>query len=413
MPLAVRVVLTAAAVSALGTGLVLPFTVVYLHRFLGISLPEAGLVVGAASLAGLLTGPMWGSLIDRWSPQRVLVIGALGQGAALVLFTMAGSMTTACLALALLGATQSSAYPSQSSLFSVLTTGKTRSRVFGLSFTFANLGVCVGGLVSGVMVTHGGRDTFDLLYRLDAATFVLLAAAVHFAVPRSPRAVPSSSGEDKGSYRAALALPVYRRIFVISFLLAFAGQGAFEFGMPTLVLSDSSIPISAVAYVFAVNTAVIVLVQPLVLRRIVEMRRVTVFRLVALLWASAAAVFAVIGLVPGSYFAVGLLCVYGAVVALGEILVAPHLGPLTNDVTPAHLRGRFNVALSISFSAAFVLSPVVSTFLLDAGLGWCYAVILAAGCGYVARGSRVLISLAADRAAQEQTIEENRGVTHA
>src|SRR5436305_5117392 len=62
------------ALAQIGTGLMLPFLIIYLHRIRGFDLGTAGLVLAVSSAAGLLTAAM-GGLIDRFGAARFVVLG--------------------------------------------------------------------------------------------------------------------------------------------------------------------------------------------------------------------------------------------------------------------------------------------------------------------------------------------------
>ena len=58
-------------VEFIGTGLVLPFHVVYLHEVRGFALSDVGLLLGLPPLVGLLVVGPGGSAIDRIGARRV------------------------------------------------------------------------------------------------------------------------------------------------------------------------------------------------------------------------------------------------------------------------------------------------------------------------------------------------------
>src|SRR5688572_8976660 len=79
-------ILAADAISALGSGLTLPFFLVYLHQVRGIELGVAGLILSTVAVAGLLGNPAGGWLADRIGARRTVIAGlvlAAGGAAAL------------------------------------------------------------------------------------------------------------------------------------------------------------------------------------------------------------------------------------------------------------------------------------------------------------------------------------------
>jgi hypothetical protein len=104
---ATRLLLAGNTVSMLGTGLVVAFTLIYLHQVRGIALPVVGGLLAAAGAAGLLVVPLAGILLDRIGARRVLTGILVGQAAAQVLLAWAHNAVTALPVLLLSGATWS------------------------------------------------------------------------------------------------------------------------------------------------------------------------------------------------------------------------------------------------------------------------------------------------------------------
>jgi predicted MFS family arabinose efflux permease len=102
MPGATRLFLAGNAVAMTGNGLVIAFTLIYLHQACGIAFPVVGLLLAAGAAAGLPAVTVCGVLLDRLGARRVLTGIILGQAAAQVLLAWAHNAATAAV-LALSG----------------------------------------------------------------------------------------------------------------------------------------------------------------------------------------------------------------------------------------------------------------------------------------------------------------------
>src|SRR3954469_7924137 len=71
-----QLLLSIVVLEFLGSGLVLPFNVVYLHEVRGFPLSQAGLLLGVPALVGLLVVGPGGTLIDR-VPARPVQLSTL------------------------------------------------------------------------------------------------------------------------------------------------------------------------------------------------------------------------------------------------------------------------------------------------------------------------------------------------
>jgi predicted MFS family arabinose efflux permease len=105
LPRVTRLFLAGNAVAMTGNGLVIAFTLIYLHQARGIALPVVGLLLAAGAAAGLLAVTVSGVLLDRLGARRVLTGIILGQATAQVLLAWAHNAATALPALLLYGAT--------------------------------------------------------------------------------------------------------------------------------------------------------------------------------------------------------------------------------------------------------------------------------------------------------------------
>ena len=63
------------ALSALGSGLTMPFLYVYLAEVRGISTATVGLLFAFMGLLGFVGSPIGGTLIDRFGPRPVMIVG--------------------------------------------------------------------------------------------------------------------------------------------------------------------------------------------------------------------------------------------------------------------------------------------------------------------------------------------------
>jgi len=91
------------ALSSLGTGLTLPFTLILLHEVRGIALQTTGLLLAVPAVVGLAAVPVSGALVDRVGPRLVLRVALLLQAIAQALLAVAGTSLTVLPAMVLLG----------------------------------------------------------------------------------------------------------------------------------------------------------------------------------------------------------------------------------------------------------------------------------------------------------------------
>lgn len=375
LPRAARQLIAGVTVSSVGTGLTIPFTLILLSEVRGFSLPTTGLLLAAPGAVGLAAVPLSGVLADRLGPAAVLRMCLCVQALGNLLLGVARTPGQALPALLLVGVGLGPSFPAASALLSGLVGPMEQARAFGLQFTLLNAGVGVGGLVAAGVVDVNRPATFVALYVVNAITCIGYAAFV----PRGRGPAPATPEDEAApSYREVLGDPVFRRVCLLSLLLAVTGYAALDSGLPAYSRVVGHVAPAVLGLVFAVNTAVIVLGQLAVLRVISRWRRTRALATAGALWALSWAVLLALPGLRGSS-ATALVLVFGGAFGVGEIFLAPALQPLVNAVATDRLRGRYNALSQSAFSIAFVVSPAISAGLIAAGLGLLWLALLVAG----------------------------------
>jgi MFS family permease len=412
-PTVVRVVLSASFVSDVGSGLTLPFLLIYLHQVRHISLQATGLLIGGLAIIGLPVGAATGTLVDRLGVRTIAVV-ALGLNALGTASLVAVHSTTSALApMALFGLGSGMSWPAWFALLSIVANEQARPRLFALSFQLLNLGLGIGSVIAGLAVHVAHPGSFVAIYLLDAGTtlvvvvVLVLLPARAFAVkaertageappteevraleppPGGARASPPALG----GYRQVLSDRRMRRFLVSTTLLALAGYGAINAGLVGFATTVVHVTPRTISLAFAANTAFIVTAQPLGLRLVRLMRRTTALTLVATFFAASWMMLFVAAFWPrttaGDAITIAMFVVFGA----GEILLSPVQGPLVNEFAPAELRGRYNAAATTVYSLASVISPAVAGLMLGAELGPEYLGLLVGCCTACVFGFRWL-----------------------
>ena len=366
---------------------VVPMLFIYLTQARGLSLAAAGTTVSLFGVGSLLGGTLGGVLADRIG-RRATMLGSLVLGAGFML--VLGVATTPwqlAPATLFLGLTADAYRPASQALVADIVPPEHRMKAFGLQYWAINLGFSFAAAVGGYMA----RRHFGLLFMGDAATTLVLAAVVWRAVPESR---PKPTGEAPSG---SLLTPFGDRVFAPFLFLNFVTALIFFQHLTSLPEDMRSKGLSSEQYGMALasNGLLIVLLQPWVTKRVAHVPR-------ARLLAAAAALT---GLGYGlTTFArsLGTYVLTVAVWTLGEMIFAPVNGSLVADLSPKHARGRFQGAFSITWSLAFMVSPLVGPRLVEATnlrTLWlvCLVVGLGVGVGHLTVTSRLLAQRSASR----------------
>ena len=364
----VRRLVVGNTLSALGTGFTLPFLLIYLTDVRGFAVETAGFAIAMLGVVGLVSVPAVGALSDRIGPWRVLVAALVFEAAGTAGLAAVTEPWHAFATLSLLSVGGAAGWPAQAALIAGLVPPERRPRVYAVQFALLNLGIGIGGAVSGLLVDVDRVETFRTIYLVDALSFVayaiLLLTIRHVSAPARSR---DDADGGPGGYRELLADRVFLRVCAVTFLLAVAGYAQVNAGFPAFVNDVAQVSTRSIGFAFAANTAVIVVAQLSVQSRLQGRRRTRALAGVALVWAVSWLVIGSAALTSGAAAATAVIVGLG-LFGLGETLWAPTGTTLVNEIAPPHLRGRYNAVSALSWQLSSVVGPVLAGAVLGAGL---------------------------------------------
>ncbi|HUO47833.1 MAG TPA: MFS transporter, partial [Acidimicrobiales bacterium] len=266
LPAGVRPLVLASSLWALGIGLVLPLTLIYLHTVRHIPLRTTGVLLAIPGVIALVAIPVAGTLVDRVGARWVFAVTLGLIAVAQALLAVARTSATAGVALLIMGLAEGPAFPSFNTLLAERAPDPARQRAFGLNFTLFNAAIGVGALLGAAFANIHDPPTFEAMFAGSAAG--ALAAGVLVAVLPGPAVVGGAhtvgagvaggdgTGEGDGApeatapasgYRQVLADPLRRRAFWLALGLAMCGYGALESGLPAYANVVAKLPVRTVA----------------------------------------------------------------------------------------------------------------------------------------------------------------------
>ncbi len=358
-------------ISCVAMGLTLSLYVVYLHNVLRFTSSCATLLLALASLAGLASSPLWGTLTDRIGPVKVMIMAGGANAAALVDWAYVRTTTGAivgALALAIFGG---AGWGPGSTLLVRLVAPEHRQRAYGFNFMLVNFGLGCGGLISASIVNLHHPLSFRWLY-LGNAVVSLVAAVIFLTLWRHGHIDTSEQRGLSGQTRRPGWGEVLRdrrlvRYVLGTLVLMLGGYAAIDSGLSLFVVNNLHLSVHVIGIFLFVDTTVIVLAQLFVLNLIEGRSRTRILAIVGAMWCGFWLVLAASSALPTAY---ALLAISAAMVAfaVGETMLSP-IGPaIINEIAPEHLRGRYNAAQGLTWGLSSTLSPALIALLFDNGL---------------------------------------------
>ena len=200
------------AVNYFGTGLVLPFEIIYLHQARGFPTATAGLVLAAVMGTAAVVTPPSGALLDRFRAKPILITGNLASALGYAGFAFVGRPWQAFVCAAIGGAGFGVASTANQVLSLTLVSAEQRASSIALRRVAGNFGLGSGATVAGFIVAaaHDLR-AFQALYLFDGVTFAVFALVVLVGIP-NPRLANTASASNRGTGFRAVA---HDRLFLI------------------------------------------------------------------------------------------------------------------------------------------------------------------------------------------------------
>ncbi len=322
---------------------VMPMLTFYLTQERGLSLEDAGVVVsafGAGSLVGVSLG---GELADRLGRRQTLVGSLIAGAVVMLLLGQMRSLGAIALLAFLLGAVGDSYRPASQAIVADVVAPERRLKAFGHLYWAINLGFAGGTSLAGYLARTG----YQVLFVGDAATTLLFAFVMWRFVPETR---PAGHEDKPGGFLTPFVDRVFLPHLLVSFVLVlifFQHLIALPADMMAKGLDSADF-----GRAIALNGVLIVLVQPFTTRIFARVPRSYTLALASALvgggmW------------LHGQAYSLGGHLLAVSVWTMGEILMAPVNASIVADLSPAHLRGRYQGAYSLTWSLAFMVGPIV------------------------------------------------------
>lgn len=397
--------MAAAVIDSLGSGLFLPFAVLYFLATTRLSLGSVGLGLSAASVLVLPLVPVLGLAVDAFGAVAAIVASNIMQMAGFAAYLWTSSLWELILFALLVAAGRRLFWTANGALVRAAASPGDEQRWFGLLRALRNGGFGLGGALAAVMLGAGHEWAYHALAAGNAASFLAAALLIRSwaaqprdsgqprdpAQPRNtgtrprrparPRRAARPGRPGRGAtaaagYRAVLADRPFLLLTAVNFLVVLCSL-VVDFLLAVYVTQVLHRPAWLAGALFAVNAIVVTGAQTLVTKRAERRRGTGVLRLAAAAWAASflAMWFASTAPAPAVVpaLAAGMICYTAA-----EMLAMPTINNLVLVLAPARMQGRYFAVQGLTWVGPQVLAPAGFAWLLGRGAQWPWIALLAA-----------------------------------
>ena len=359
--------------------MILSFSVVYVHEVRHLSTFFAGCLLTGIAVASFAVAPIMGTLTDRLGPIRLMIAGVLVSTVGMCLYAFATTKVDFIVAVAILVVGQAGGWGPGTVLLTRLMKPEQRQRAYGFNFMLLNLGIGIGLIVNAIFANVNDPNVFTNLYLANAATGVaclgLIASLWSYGkpVPAEQRAHETAAE----GWREVFADKRLRHFIYAAFILLLSGYMALDAGFALFVTDVAHLSVHYVGIAFMFNTLTIVFGQHFSLRSIPGKSRTRIMGMVGVTWAASWGLIALTTIVP-HYVALALMCLSLTVFAFGETRWMPVSSALVNEISPEHLRGRYNAASGAVWSMTSAVAPLITVVIIDSQLARWWPVLVGA-----------------------------------
>jgi MFS family permease len=395
LPRTILVLQAGTALNYFGTGLILPFEIIYLHTVRGFPTATAGLVLATVmGTAAAVTLPS-GALLDRFSAKPLLVAGNLVSAVGYGGVAFIGRPWQGFVWSAVGGAGFGIAQTAGQVLTLTLVSAEQRASSTALRRVAGNFGLGLGATVAGFIVAaaHHHLGAFQALYLFDGVTFSLFAMVVLARIP-NPRPANAASQSHAGSgFRAVCRDRLLLALVATNLAFVMIGGAFFSNILPLFAVEHTRVGPGEIGIVVFINTFFIVVAQVPATRVVKRVRRTHALAATSAIFAIGLLAVLLATLARSTLTATTVLAVVATVIAIAECAQFIVLGPLVAELAPPHLLGRYMALYGLSFMVGVALGPAVGGALLATSpdaVWWGGALVLALiGAGLLRLGERI------------------------
>ncbi|WP_410562328.1 MFS transporter [Amycolatopsis sp. cmx-4-61] len=194
-----RIFLAATLIDALGSGLWVPFALLFLVHGQGMSLVDAGTSLTTGALLALITGPATGAAMDRFGPRALLIAGNVVRLAAFAAYPLAHTSWPVVAVSAVAGFGDRLFWTCNAPMVARLTAGADTDRVLATQTVGRFAGAGLGAAAMALLPTITSPWAFHALAYANAASFGVAAVLIRL-LPRVMADGPAGGGRPAAAH---------------------------------------------------------------------------------------------------------------------------------------------------------------------------------------------------------------------
>jgi MFS family permease len=354
-------------IDAVGTGMFLPFSLLFFQATTPLPLARIGLGLSVAALVRIPVTIVAGPLTDRFGPRAAVIASQLLQAAGFAGYLFVHGFWQLVAAAVLVQIGNSIFWVAYAPLIFAVAGEGEREHWFALATALRTAGLAAGSVIAGAGVAVGGHGGYIGVAAANGASFIL--AAVLSARVRTGAAAPRQGAEPEagsgGGWKPMLRDHAFLGFVAINVGITFLAL-AIPLALPVFVVDNLGLPKWAPGVTLALNATLVAVSAPIVMSAVAGRRRSDVLIASQACAIVALAVFLLVHQLPAGA-AITLVLVAILPLAACEVMQAAVVPAVVTESAPPGALGRYTSAYQVTFSIGDIIVPGVVAVALHAG----------------------------------------------
>ena len=352
------IVVLVSFIDRIGGTLLFPFFSLYITQKFGIGMTQAGLILGAFSLFGLIGSMVGGALTDRFGRRRLILFGLVFSALSTLTLGLVKTLAGLYPLVVVIGLLSNIAGPAHDAMIADLLPEEKRSEGFGILRVVANLAWIIGPTVGGLVAAR----SFFMLFVIDSVMSCIVAVLFYRLIPETKPAAAADKShvsfwQTVAGYRHVLRDFAFMAFLLASMLMLVVYQQMYN-TLPVYLRDAHGFTPSAYGFFLTTSAITVVLFQFWVTRVI---KRRPPFLLMALGTVFYAIGFSMIGFIS----AYVLFLLASVVITIGEMILMPTSQALAANFAPVEMRGRYMAIYGLCWAIPSMFGPGAGGYILD------------------------------------------------
>lgn len=352
------VVVVVSFIDRVGGTLLFPFFALYITQKFNVGMTQAGILLGASSLFGLIGSTIGGALTDKFGRKQLILFGLVFSAVSTLAFGLVTEYSVLFPLMVVVGLLSSMAHPAHDAMIADILPEKQRQEGFGILRVVGNLSWMIGPTIGGFVA----NINFFYLFVIDAIISCVVAALIFRIIPETKPEL--NVHEEHQSFWQTLI--GYRVVLKDAAFMAFMVAGLLMmtvylqmYGTLSVYLRDNhNINPSGYGFLMTTSAITVVLFQFWV-SRVIKFRPPFLMMAIGTIFYMIG--FALFGIVT-AYFLFALNIV---IITIGEMIVVPTSQSIAANFAPEVMRGRYMAIFGLSWAIPSTVGPGAAGYILD------------------------------------------------